>query len=92
MQVTGSVASSSSSPDHVSRLAAKPTPAQCHGRLRRLKKIQEVDKEDAVRKEEEKQVSVSPRNQTRTVELVAGCLARPGSSSSLTGPSQVKWV
>ena len=29
--MTGSVASSSSSPDHVSRLAAKPTTAQCHG-------------------------------------------------------------
>ena len=66
-----------------------PPPPNATGRL---KEIQEVDKEDAVRKEEEKQVSVSPRNQTRTVELVAGCLARPGSSSSLTGPSQVKWV
>ena len=65
-----------------------PPPPNATGRLRQLKKIQEVDKEDAVRKEEEKQVSVSPR----TVELVAGCLARPGSSSSLTGPSQVKWV
>ena len=85
------MASSSSSPDHVSRQLSPPPP-NATGRLRRLKKIQEVDKEDAVRKEEEKQVSVSPRNQTRTVELVAGCLARPGSSSSLTGPSQVKWV
>ena len=67
-----------------------PPPPNATGRL---KEIQEVDKEDAVRKEEEKQVSVSPRNQKRTVELVAGCLAaRPGSSSSLTGPSQVKWV
>ena len=28
-----------------------------------------------LREEEEKQVSVSPRNQTRTMELVAGCLA-----------------
>ena len=90
--MTGSVASSSSSPDHVSRQLSPPPP-NATGRLRQLKKIQEVDKEDAVRKEEEKQVSVSPRNQKRTVELVAGCLAaRPGSSSSLTGPSQVKWV